>query len=223
MSLYWMGEEVFSELIRMGKWQENGILGDSYPLNMYSAYGISNSFGIDFDPLTGKLWDTENGVNFGDEINLVEPGFNSGWNKVQGIWSKNAKHPLSIYDIVPNPENTLNFQKSKYSPPELTWVHNIGPTSIKFLNSDKLGNEYQNDVFVGDVHNGCLYHFKLNQKRTELVLMNPVADKMVQTDIENEQIIFGEGFGSISDIEVGPDGYLYVLSIGHGKIYRKVS
>lgn len=53
--------------------------------------------------------------------------------------------------------------------------------------------------------------------------MNPVADKMVQIDIENEQIIFGEGFGSISDIEVGPDGYLYVLSIGHGKIYRIVS
>jgi len=34
---------------------------------------------MDFDPVTGKLWDTENGPNYGDEINLVEPGFNSGW------------------------------------------------------------------------------------------------------------------------------------------------
>jgi glucose/arabinose dehydrogenase len=32
------------------------------------------------------LWDTENGPEFGDEINLVEPGFNSGWEKAQGIW-----------------------------------------------------------------------------------------------------------------------------------------
>ena len=37
--------------------------------------------------MTGKLWDTENGPAFGDEINLVEPGFNSGWRKVQGIWN----------------------------------------------------------------------------------------------------------------------------------------
>src|SRR6185503_5784112 len=57
----------------------NGILGNQYPLSLYYAYGIRNSFGIDFDPITQKLWDTENGPNYGDEINLVEPGFNSGW------------------------------------------------------------------------------------------------------------------------------------------------
>jgi aldose sugar dehydrogenase len=38
-----------------------GILGDEHPLDYYYAYGIRNSFGIDFDPLTGNLWDTENG------------------------------------------------------------------------------------------------------------------------------------------------------------------
>jgi aldose sugar dehydrogenase len=42
---------------------------------------------ISFDPVNGKLWDTENGPNYGDEINLVEPGFNSGWAQVQGIWT----------------------------------------------------------------------------------------------------------------------------------------
>ena len=41
------------------------------PLNLYYAYGIRNSFGIDFDPVSKKLWDTENGPTFGDEINLV--------------------------------------------------------------------------------------------------------------------------------------------------------
>ena len=41
-------------------------------------------FGLDFDPLTGNLWDTENSPDYGDEINLVEPGFNSGRKKIQG-------------------------------------------------------------------------------------------------------------------------------------------
>ena len=63
---------------------DEGILGNTYPLNLYYAYGIRNSFGIDFDPVTGKLWDTENGPGEGDEINLVEPGFNSGWKEVNG-------------------------------------------------------------------------------------------------------------------------------------------
>lgn len=207
-----------------GKMVRESILGDSDPLNMYFAYGIRNSFGIDFDPLTGKLWDTENGIKYGDEINLVKPGFNSGWNKVQGIWSGNTSFPLSIYDIIPKPENLLMFdRKSEFSLPELTWVHNIGPTSIKFLNSDKLGEKYENDMFIGDVHNGNLYRFKLNMKRTDLLLGSPVADKVVQTDRENENIKFGEGFGSISDLEVGPDGYLYVVSIGQGKIFRIIS
>ena len=55
----------------------NGILGSRYPLNMYFD-GIRNSFGLDWDPVTGNLWDTENGPHYGDEINIVEPGFNSG-------------------------------------------------------------------------------------------------------------------------------------------------
>ncbi|HZD83462.1 MAG TPA: PQQ-dependent sugar dehydrogenase, partial [Nitrososphaeraceae archaeon] len=64
----------------------NSILANQFPTNLYYAYGIRNSFGIDFDPVTKKLWDTENGPDYGDEINLVEPGFNSGWDRVQGIW-----------------------------------------------------------------------------------------------------------------------------------------
>ena len=63
----------------------SGILGKEYPLNLYYAYGIRNSYGLDFDPVSGKIWDTENGPQSGDEINLVEPGFNSGWNKIQGL------------------------------------------------------------------------------------------------------------------------------------------
>ena len=185
----------------------NSPLGERVPLNLYYSYGLRNSFGIDFDPLTGKLWDTENGEDFGDEINLVEPGFNSGWSKVQGTWILDEEGMTEA--TPPNPENGLvDFGgKGKYSSPEFTWRESLGPSAIKFFNSDRLGKQYENDIFVGDIGNGNLYHFDLNKDRTELVLEGPLADKLAGSDDENEGIIFGQGFGAITDIEVGPDGY----------------
>ena len=55
-----------------------------------------------------------------------------------------------------------------------------------------------------------------------LVLPEALAGKIVQTPTSPglEDIIFGQGFAGITDIEVGPDGYLYVVSIGQGKIFR---
>jgi glucose/arabinose dehydrogenase len=64
-------------------------LDDDDPTNGYYAYGIKNSFGIDFDPVMGNVWDTENGAYDNDEINLVHPGFNSGWREVQGMAPSN--------------------------------------------------------------------------------------------------------------------------------------
>ena len=198
----------------------NTPIGDRVPLNLYYSYGLRNSFGFDFDPITGKLWNTENGDDFGDEINLVEPGFNSGWNKVQGIWTLDDDEDIA--EVAPlHPENGLvNFGgKGKYSSPEFTWRESLGPSAIKFLNSDRLGKQYENDIFVGDIDKGNLYHFDLNEDRTELVLEGPLVDKLADTDDENEGIIFGQGFGAITDIEVGPDGYLYVVGF-QGTIYR---
>jgi aldose sugar dehydrogenase len=194
----------------------SGILGDSYPLNLYYAYGIRNSFGFDFDPVTGNIWDTENGPGYGDEINLVEPGFNSGWLEITGM-SSNADD----FDL--EEDGLVSFDgKGEYSDPEFEWRDTLGPTAVKFLNSDKLGAEYVNDMFVGDIVNGRIYHFELNQDRTELILDGLLADKVAATEsvTELEQIIFAEGFGGITDLEVGPDGYLYVVSLGNGAIYR---
>jgi aldose sugar dehydrogenase len=193
-----------------------GILGNTYPLNVYYAYGIRNSFGFDFDPISGKLWDTENGPGNSDEINLVEPGFNSGWQEIQGM--------TSIEDNF-DPNDLVDFQgKGKYSDPELVWIDTEGPTAAKFLNSDKLGTQYENDLFVADVHNGRIYHFDLNEERTDLILEGPLVDKIIDTPSAEELagISFAEGFGGITDLEVGPDGYLYVVSIGQGAIYRIV-
>jgi aldose sugar dehydrogenase len=58
----------------------------------------------------------------------------------------------------------------KYSPPEFIWNQTIGVTALKFLNSDKLGKQYKDDMFVGDINNGNIYHFDLNKNRTEILL-----------------------------------------------------
>jgi glucose/arabinose dehydrogenase len=186
------------------------IIGDLSPSNKYFAYGIRNSFGIDFDSITGNLWDTENGAGSNDEINLIEPGFNSGWLRVQG------KAPAD-FDY----QQLVNFGgKGVYQDPEFTWVDTVGPSKVLFFDSDKLGEQYENDMLVADVHFGRIYNFNLNENRTDLVLEGPIADKIAETDAEVEQLIFGSEFGAITDLEVGPDGYLYVLSFGQGAIYR---
>ena len=65
---------------------EKGYLENSCtPKGWHYAYGIRNSFGFDFDPVTGNIWDTENGADYKDELNLVMPGFNSGWSQVMGL------------------------------------------------------------------------------------------------------------------------------------------
>ena len=84
------------------------LLAERLPLDKYYAYGIRNSFGMDFDPLTGKLWDTENGPTFGDEINLVEPGFNSGWRKVQGMWTIEERKMEGVW-FSEKPSNLEDF------------------------------------------------------------------------------------------------------------------
>ena len=204
-----------------GKTVGDGILGRNHPLNKYYAYGIRNSFGIDFDPVMGNLWDTENGPEYGDEINLVKPGFNSGWNQIQAIWRptygevQGADYIAGMKSL--NPDNVLvNFGgNGKYSPPEFIWKKTVSPTAIKFFHSDRYGKDYKDDLFVGDYNNGYLYHFDLNKSRSELLLDGRLEDKIADSPEELEKLIFANGFNKILDLEVGPDGYLYILSEGN--------
>jgi|SRR5829696_1108724 len=209
------------------------IIGDDFPLNLYYAYGIRNGFGMDFDPVTDNLWDTENGEGVGDEINLVEPGFNSGWSTVQGIWLTDRVNPFlpsseSEKADSRDLEDLVDFGgEGKYSSPEFTWWQTLGPTALKFLSSGKLGESYKNDMFVGDVQFGNVYHFELNEDRTELALPGgPLLDKVADTDEEllrenrDVSLVFAHGFGIITDIQVGYDGLLYILSFDQGALYR---
>jgi aldose sugar dehydrogenase len=197
-----------------------GIIGNEYPLNLYYAYGVKNSFGIDFDPVTGKLWDTENGPQFGDEINLVEPGFNSGADKLYGIWESNdlgdrLKNKKGEYVTVveDNPKDLVYFDgKGHYSPPEFIWGKTVAPTALLFLDSEKLGSQYKNDMFVGSADGGRIFHFDLNDKRNGLVLKGNLTDKIAIDKTEFKDILFAEGFSIITDVKQDPDGYLYIVS-----------
>ena len=211
---------------------DNGILGYEYPLNLYFAYGIRNSFGINFDPLTGNLWDTENGPDYGDEINLVEPGFNSGSLKVFGKYNSNPGptfHSITGFNIEQEkgPDDLVTFNgHGKYSDPELTWKETVAPTSISFLDSNALGYNYQNDMFVANAKAGKIYNFDLSSDRKQLSLPGPLADKVVDSEDEASSVTFAEGFGLITDLEVNPyDGYLYVVApikgeSGKGSVYK---
>lgn len=179
------------------------------------AYGIRNSFGLAFDPLTGNLWDTENGEDKYDEINLVKPGFNSGWYKITG--------PISRTNLSEN--ELVRFNGSSYSDPEFSWYMPIGVTDIEFLNSDKLGDKYENNIFVGDINNGKIYFFELDENRTGFKISDGhsdggIGDLVADNDDEASKVTFGNGFDRITDIETGPDGLLYILSYDGGRVYR---
>ena len=191
--------------------------GSMEKLHQYYAYGIRNSFGMEFDPMTGKLWMTENGDDVYDEINIVEPGFNSGWHKIMG--------PIVRTNMTIE-NDLIIFDGAKYGDPIFSWYAPVGVTDIEFLNSTKLGEKYDDNVFVGDINNGNLYFFEVNGNRTGVTFHDPrlldlVADPVKEgEDSELSSLILGNGFGRITDIESGPDGLLYIMTYEDGKIYR---
>ena len=188
-------------------------------LSKYYAYGIRNSFGLAIDPVTGVLWDTENGPFRFDEINIVRPGFNSGWKKVMG--------PIERSNVTPDNDLVNFLGSSSYANPVFSWGRSQGVTDIEFYDSDKLGANYTNNIFVGDFNNGHLYFFEVNETRSGLEFEHPrISDDLVASnDRQLAALIFGTGFtGGITDIETGPDGYLYLLTFHQsmGSIFRIV-
>ena len=192
--------------------------GSTSQIEKYYAYGIRNSFGLTIDPVNGTLWETENGDEDYDEINLVDPGFNSGWEQLMGPMSESD---IDITDLVSIPG-------SHYSNPVLSFAPSLGLTDIEFLNSSKIGDRYKNNIFVGDINHGNLYFFELNGTRNGIKLDSATQsglEDLIANEEELNEIAIGTGFAGITDIETGPDGLLYILTFdqdsdGDGKIYR---
>lgn len=207
------------------------------------AYGLRNSFGMAFDPISGNLWDEENGDDSFDEINLIPPGANNGWVQIMGpairigdfksIETSPAYFGLqqirwSPTLIADSPDvamgNLFLLDGAFYNDPRFSWKYALAPSPIGFAGA-ALGS-FAGDLFVGAartfLEGGYLFHFKLTQDRSDLDLTQDVrladrvADNTDKFDItESESLLIGRDFGITTDIETGPDGNLFVVSLSN--------
>ena len=180
------------------------------------AIGIRNSFGLAVDPVTGYLWDTENGPDKFDEINLVKPGFNSGWKRVMGPVDRDNPD-IDGPQTIPPP-----FENFVYSDPEFSFHQTVGPTAIAFPD-DSFG--YSDMLFVSDYNHATIYKFPLNSDRTGFNFSNPeLVDLVVDGDADYvntlPELFFAYNFpGGISDITFH-NGVMYVAALMDGTIYK---
>lgn len=217
------------------------------------AYGIRNSFGMAFDPVSGDLWDQENGEDAFDEINRVERGMNSGWIQFMGPSNRVAQYrEIEITSL--HHEDFPNLQQfrwaasriattqsdglarlftipgSHYNEPEFSWKHVLAPAAIGFLNSRELGPQFFGDLFVGfsttDTLGGPLFRMQLTGNRRSIAVDDPRLEDRVADNLdfhemtESESLLIGRDFGIITDIETGPRGELFVVSIDQGAVYE---
>ena len=219
------------------------------------AYGLRNSFGIAFDPVSGALWDQQNADDAFDELNRVERGMNGGWIQIMGPAGRIQQFKQIEQTLPPSgglvgaqlqqirwppgniadtPEDALArmhvLPGSHYSDPEFSWKFAVPPAGIGFLSSRALGPQYRNDLFAGaatpNTVGGYLFHFNLTGNRRKIGVDDPrledrVADNNAKHDItESESLLFGSNFGVGTDVETGPNGNLYVVSLTHGTVYE---
>ena len=153
------------------------------------ALGIRNSMGLAFHPQTGELWETENGPQGGDEINIIRGGKNYGWPIVSfgrsyGGDLTGDSGPASDQLFAPGVE-----------PPLLFWSPSIALTGMVFYTGDRFP-EWRDSVFVGALIGTQLQRIVLNQ-RGLAVRRYPLLSELKQR---------------IMDVKQGPDGLLYLLT-----------
>jgi glucose/arabinose dehydrogenase len=213
------------------------------------SYGHRNSFGMAIDPKSGSPWLQENGDDSFSELNLVEPGMNGGWVQIMGPVSRIAQFKeiettfggMNLQQLRWPPENIADtpgealsrlftISGSHYSDPEFSWKWEVAPGGIGFLSSRALGPQFEGDLFMGAatplLEGGYLFHFNLTGNRRKIGVDDPrledrVADNLAKHEItESESLLVGRNFGVVTDIETGPNGNLYVVSLSNGAIYE---
>ena len=101
---------------------------------------------------------------------------------------------------------------------------------MNFLRGRALGPQFEDDLFMGaatpNLVGGYLFHFNLTGNRRSIGVDDPrltdrVADNLAKHEItESESLLIGRDFGVTTDIETGPNGNLYVVSLTRGAIYE---
>ncbi|MGZ5305724.1 MAG: PQQ-dependent sugar dehydrogenase [Actinomycetota bacterium] len=145
------------------------------------AFGIRNSYGFTFDPQTDRLWETENGPECNDEINLIVGGGNFGWGSNESCSGD-------------SPENTNNSGPTPWQLPRLWFVGTIGITGDVFCDGCGLGTQIEGHLFFGDVNTGMLRRVALNAARD---------------DVSGDAIDVLDTFGGVYSMETAPNGHIY--------------
>ena len=120
------------------------------------AYGLRNPFDYAFDPLSGRLFATENGDNCDDEINLILPGFNYGYR--EGYECVGRKYVTGL---------------GSYLPPLLSYTPTIAPVGITFYDHPAIP-EWRGDFFFCSWNTGILHQARLNAGRNRVVFDRPL-------------------------------------------------
>jgi len=117
-----------------------------------------------------------------------------------------------------------------YSAPEFSWKYEVAPGGIGFVNGRALGPQFDGDLFVAGarpfLEGGHLFHFNLTGNRQKIGTDDPrladlVADNLHKWEItESESLLIGRNFGVGTDVQQGPNGHLYIVSLSNGAIYE---
>jgi glucose/arabinose dehydrogenase len=113
------------------------------------SFGHRNSFGFAFDPLTGRPWQTENGPECNDEINLIVRGGNYAWGP------NGTSCPPGTNQSGPQPRRL----------PERMYTPVIAPTGAAFCDGCGLGQAAENDLLFGAWRDGIIRRLVLNGNR----------------------------------------------------------
>jgi glucose/arabinose dehydrogenase len=159
--------------------------GDIPPTNPISgspiwAYGIRNSYGFGFDPLTGFLWETENGPNCNDELNRIQKGLNYAWGPNE-----------TCFTPPPPPQNT-NQDGPNPVLPQVWFTPTIAPTGLAFCVDCGIPGA-NGAFFFGDFNTGQIRQANLSGNRQQILSTTSVYSHS----------------GSVLSLERGPDGAVY--------------
>ena len=220
-----------------------GEVGDN--LAKIWAYGIRNSFGLAIHPDTGDLWETENGDDSWDEVNILPAGANSGWIQLIGPPERMAEYrdlEVASEDGLDNPDfppdrlatdgdgakaAMVELPGSRYVAPVFSWKYPVAVTAIAFVTDDAFGASSAGTAWLGTVLTDGLYRYPLAADGRgfdfgdDAGLSDLVDDNTAKGDLgESKDYLVGTGFGIVTSIVRGPDDRLYLTSLSAGAVYR---
>jgi glucose/arabinose dehydrogenase len=150
--------------------------------------GHRTTLGLAVHPMTGEIWQTENGPNGGDELNRLKPGANYGWPLV------------SLGRTYQGPWHSQRFQAPGFEDPVAYWTPSIAVSGLAFYTGDKLP-KWKGDVFVGSLRTGEI----IGTGHIERILFNENMEEL------RREALLRDWRHRMRDVRQGPDGYLYVL------------